>query len=136
MAGMRDTLSNEVHILKVLVLTFLLASTAFGQDSFTRNMAWCARKAEANIRATREQRPEVAKTVESYLYEYSPSHHTCVAVVAYRTNASGHPQVQISAVNMVTMQNMKGYAEIYLQDASDEQGILDAINYLFDEYSK
>ncbi len=37
---------------------------------------------------------------------------------------------------MVTMQNMKGYAEIYLQDASDRQGILDAIDYLFDEYSK
>lgn len=97
-------------------------------------MAWCAKLTEANMKATREKSPEVAKTIESFLYEYSEKNHTCVAVMAYRI--TGKDQVQILARNMVTNQPMKGYDEIYLEPSSNKQGILDAINYLFDEYSK
>lgn len=122
--------------MKTLILALLLSWSALAQDSITRSQDWCAKKAEANIQATRERSPEIAKTILSYLYEYSPRHHTCVAVMEYKTNKDGKPYAQILARNMVTNQPMKGYAEVYLVPMREKQERIDAINRLFDEYSK
>jgi hypothetical protein len=119
--------------MKSLILFLLLISSAVAQDTHTRHMAWCAKLAEANMKATHEKSPEVEKTIESFLYEYSEKSHTCVAVLSYRVKGD---QVQILARNMVTNQPMKGYDEVYLEPLSNKQGIQDAINYLFAEYSK
>jgi hypothetical protein len=102
----------------------------------TRSQEWCAKKAEANMQATRDHSPEIAKTILSYLYEYSPRHHTCVAVMEYKTTKDSKPYVQILARNMVTNQPMKGYAEVYLVPTDEKQERIDTINRLFDEYSK
>jgi uncharacterized protein YpmS len=129
---------RKIGLMKTIVATTLLlvfsASSALSQDSQTAHMAWCAKLAEANMKATRDKSPEVARTIESYLFEYSERHHTCVAVMAYRVQQKD--QVQILARNMVTLQPMKGLTEIFLKPASDKQGIIDAINFLFAEYSK
>lgn len=113
-----------------------ICSSALAQDSITRSQDWCAKKVEANIQATREHSPEIAKTILSYLYEYSPRHHTCVAVMEYKTKLDGKTYAQILARNMVTTQPMKGYAEIYLVPIENRQERIDTINRLFDEYSK
>jgi hypothetical protein len=123
--------------MKALIFLLLLSPFVRAQDSFTRSQAWCAEKAEANMKATREHSPEVAKTILSFLYEYSPRHHTCVAVMEYKTTEKdGKHYVQILARNMVTNQPMKGLAEIYLIPMEEKQERIDAINRLFDEYSK
>jgi hypothetical protein len=122
--------------MKALIFTLLLSSPALEQDAMTRSQDWCAKKAEANIRATREHSPEIAKTIVSYLYEYSPHHHACVAVMEYKTTKDGKPYAQILARNMVTTQPMKGYAEIYLVPMENTQERIDTINRLFDEYGK
>ncbi len=88
------------------------------------------------MKATKERSPEVAKTIISYLYEYSPSHHTCVAVMEYKVQKDGKPYAQILARNMVTSQPMKGLDEIFLEPMSNEQARIDHINFLFDKYSK
>ena len=54
----------------------------------------------------------------------------------YKTNKDGKPYAQILARNMVTNQPMKGYAEVYLVPMREKQERIDAINRLFDEYSK
>jgi hypothetical protein len=81
------------------------------------------------MKATKERSPEVAKTIISYLYEYSPSHHTCVAVMEYKVQKEGKPYAQILARNMVTSQPMKGLDEIFLEPMSNEQARIDHINF-------
>lgn len=122
--------------MKTVVFLLLVCPAVLAQDSFIRNQEWCAKKAEANLKATKEQKPEVAATILSYLYEYSPRHHACVAVMEYKTQKDGKPYAQILARNMVTNQPMKGFAEIYLEPMEEKQERMDAINFLFDEYSK
>lgn len=122
--------------MKTVVFLLLVCPAVLAQVSFIRNQEWCAKKAEANLKATKEQKPEVAATILSYLYEYSPRHHACVAVMEYKTQKDGKPYAQILARNMVTNQPMKGFAEIYLEPMEEKQERMDAINFLFDEYSK
>jgi hypothetical protein len=122
--------------LRVLLFFLLFSGAAIAQDSLTASQDWCAKKSEANMAATKRDRPEIAKTILSYLYEYSPKHHTCVAVMEYTSKKDGKPYAQILARNMVTNQPMKGYAEIYLVPMESKQQRIDAINKLFDEYSK
>jgi hypothetical protein len=90
-----------------VLLFFLLSTSAIAQDSFTKSQEWCAKKSEANMAATKRDRPDIAKTILSYLYEYSRRHHTCVAVMEYSTKKDDTPYVQIFARNMVTNQPMK-----------------------------
>jgi hypothetical protein len=127
---------QQVTPLKIWVVLMLLCPGLFAQDSFVRNQAWCAKKAEANMKATRERLPDVAATILSYLYEYSPHHHACVAIIEYKVQKDGKPYAQILARNMITLQPMKGFAEIYLEPMEDSQARIDAINSLFDEYSR
>ena len=122
--------------MKTLLFCVLLCPALFAQDSFIQNQAWCAKKAEANIKATKENKPEVAATVLTYMYEYSPRHHACVAVIEYKTHKDGKAYAQILATNLVTMQPMKGFAEIFLEPLEDTQARIDDINLLFDEYRK
>ena len=72
----------------------------------------------------------------TYLYEYSPRHHACVAVMEYKVQKDGKPFAQILARNMITSQPMKGLDEIYLLPMDEKQERIDAINFLFGEYSK
>jgi hypothetical protein len=122
--------------MKFILVCLLVCPVLMAQDSVTRSQEWCAKRADANMKATKERTPEVAKTIISYLYEYSPSHHACVAVMEYKTQKDGKPYAQILARNMVTNQPMKGLAEVYREPMEHEQAIIDAINFLFDEYSK
>ena len=122
--------------MKALVFCILFCRAIFAQDSFVQNQAWCAKKAEANLKATKEKAPEIAKTIISYLYEYSPRHHACVAVMEYKVQKDGKPFAQILARNMITSQPMKGLDEIYLLPMDEKQERIDAINFLFGEYSK
>src|ERR1019366_219020 len=100
--------------MKILLFCLLVCQVLLAQDSFTRSQEWCAKRPEANMKATKERTPEIAKTIISYLYEYSPSHHACVAVMEYKTQKDGKPYAQILARNMVTNQPMKGLAEVTL----------------------
>lgn len=96
----------------------------------------CAAIVKANMSATARNKPAVMKTVMGYLFEYSPSRDTCVEVVQYRVQKPGKlHQVQVIAYNAITQQPMEGYKNIFLEDASDTQAILDATNFLFDKYS-
>ena len=122
--------------MKVLLFLLLSGPLAVAQDAMTRNQEWCAKKAEANMSATKRNSPEVAETILTYMYEYSPSHHTCVAIMEYKTKKDGKPYVQICARNMATTQLMKGFDEIYLLPMRNTQERIGAINYLFKEYSK
>ncbi len=122
--------------MRILSVIFFGAVTCFGQDAFIRNQDWCAKKSEANMAATKRDNPEVAATILSYLYEYSPSHHSCVAVMEYKVKQNDGVFAQILARNMVTNQPMKAFAEIYLVPLADKQKRIDAMNTLFEEYSK
>jgi hypothetical protein len=123
-------------LLRIALAVLFVCPVAFAQDPFTRSQDWCAKKAEANIAATREHSPDVAKTIISYLFEYSARRHACVAVMEYKTTKDGKPYAQILARDMVTTQPMRGYADIYLVPMANQQERIDAINKLFDEYSK
>ena len=118
-------------------VTFLAASAAHAQaDDFRAKQQRCAAIVKANMSATARHKPAVMKTVMGFLFEYSPSRDTCVEVVQYRIQKPGKPShVQVLAYNAVTQQPMEGYKNIFLEDASDTQGILDAMNFLFDMYS-
>jgi hypothetical protein len=125
-----------VTIWLLLVCSLLFVPTVLAQDAMTRNQEWCARKAEANMSATKENSPEIAETILTYMYEYSPAHHTCVAIMEYKTKKNGEPYAQILARNLVTSQPMKGFAEIYLIPMKNTEERIKAINYLFAEYGK
>jgi hypothetical protein len=122
--------------MRALLICILFCPLLQAQDSFVKNQEWCAKKAEANMKATRESSPALAATILSYLYEYSPSHHACVAIMEYRTQKNGKPYAQILARNMITLQPMKGLADIFLEPIEERQARIDAINFLFDKYSK
>lgn len=122
--------------MKALLAYILFCPLLLAQDSFVRDQEWCAKKTEANMKITKERSPAVAATILSYLYEYSPSHHACVAIMEYRTQKDGKAYAQILARNMVTLQPMKGLGDIFLEPMEDTQARIDAINFLFDKYSK
>ena len=122
--------------MKIFLICLLLCTSLLAQDSFVRNQEWCAKKAEANLKATKASFPKVAATIITFLYEYSPSHHACVAVMEYKVQEDGKPYAQILARNMVTNQPMRGLAEIFLVPIGEKQERIDAINFLFDKYSK
>lgn len=118
------------------LLLLVVCPALWAQDTVTRNQEWCARKAEANMKETKETKPEIAASILTYMYEYSPRHHACVAVMEYKATKNGKPQAQIMARNMATNQPMKGYDEIYLIPIENKKERRDAINFLFAEYSK
>jgi hypothetical protein len=121
---------------KFLLFFLLFSTAALAQDSFTKSQEWCSKKSETNMAETKRDRPDIAKTILSYLYEDSPKYHTCIAVMEYSTKKDDKPYAQILARNMITNQPMKGYAEIYLVPIENKQERIDAINKVFDEYSK
>jgi hypothetical protein len=88
------------------------------------------------MKATKEKSPDIAATILMYMYEYSPRHHACVAVMEYKATKDGAPFAQIMARNMATNQPMKGYAEIYLVPIENKDERQEAVNFLFEEYSK
>jgi hypothetical protein len=47
--------------LKALIFTLLLSVSALAQDAVTHSQDWCAKKAEANMQATGDHSPEIAK---------------------------------------------------------------------------
>lgn len=118
------------------LLLLLFCPALWAQDAVTRNQEWCAKKAEANMKATKEKSPEIAATILTYMYEYSARHHACVAVMEYKATKDGKPHAQIMARNMATNQPMKGYDEIYLMPIKNKDERQKAINFLFEEYSK
>lgn len=127
---------TNLHRAAVAVL-FLAASTVHAQATdFMLKQQRCAAIVEANMSTTARDKPAVMKTVMGYLFEYSPSHDTCVEVIQYSVRKPGKShQVQVIAYNAVTQQPMKGYKKVFLEDASDTQAILDATYFLFDKYS-
>jgi hypothetical protein len=122
--------------MKAFVFFLIACTTGSAQDRVIRNQEWCAKKAEANLRATKQDNPKVAETIKTFMYEYSVSHHACVAVIQYRTQKDGKPYDQVLARNLATNQTMKGYDEIYLIPSENEKEIQDAITFLFREYGK
>ena len=70
------------------------------------------------------------------MFEWSRSRKACVMVVQYRVQQKGKSsEVQVVAVNAVTMQPMEGYKNIFLLPADHTQKIMDATNFLFERYS-
>jgi hypothetical protein len=122
--------------MKTFMMWLFFCPSLLAQDAFVRNQEWCAKKAEANLAATKGHSPEVAATILSFMYEFSPSRHACVAIMEYRAQKDGKAYAQILARNMVTLQPMRGFAEIFLVPVEDRQARIDAINFLFDKYSK
>ncbi len=122
--------------MKWLVLLLIICPALMAQDAVIRNQEWCARKAEANLKATKEQSPDIAATILSFQYEYSQKHHACVAIMEYKTTKDGQVLAQVLARNMATNQAMKGYAEVYLVSINDRAEREKAVNFLFEEYSK
>ena len=96
----------------------------------------CSHIVKNNMKKTRTDRPDVYATVRDYMFEWSRSRKACVMVVQYRVQQKGKsPEVQIVAVNAVTMQPMEGYKNIFLLPADHTQKIMDATNFLFERYS-
>jgi hypothetical protein len=118
------------------LLLLIICPALWAQDAVSRHQEWCAKKAEANMKATKEKSPDIAATILMYMYEYSPRHHACVAVMEYKATKDGAPFAQIMARNMATNQPMKGYAEIYLVPIENKDERQEAVNFLFEEYSK
>jgi hypothetical protein len=98
----------------------------------------CADQVKKDIEKTRDHSPSVYATIRTYMFAYSKTRDTCVIVIQYRVQDKQNnlPEVQVLAMNAVTMQPMAGYREIYLIPASDEKQIMDATNFLFEKYSR
>jgi hypothetical protein len=99
-------------VLRIASLMFFVSLPAMGQDSVTRSQQWCAKLAQNSLEKTKTERPEVAKTILSYLYEYYARKHTCVGIMEYRSEKDGRPYAQVIAINLVTTKPMKGYDEV------------------------
>jgi hypothetical protein len=96
----------------------------------------CANQVKKDIATSREQEPAVYATIKSYMFEYSKSHDACVIVMQYNVQQKGKsPEVQVLALNAVTMQPMAGHKDVYLIPASDAKQIEDAADSLFEKYS-
>lgn len=136
-AAVAHKLNHSAPIsVSIVMFLALYCLPVLPQDSLLLNQAWCAKKAEVNMQATKRESPEIAATILTFLYEYSPHHHACVAVMEYKTQKDGRPYAQILARNLVTLQPMKGLGEIYLLPMENKQDRIDTINFLFDKYSK
>lgn len=98
--------------------------------------AMCARIVSKDIERTRTERPKVYATIQHYTFEWSPKHRSCVIVIQYRTHdAEKPPEVQVLALNAITMQPMEGATNIFLIPASQKKEIDDATNFLFERFS-
>ena len=96
----------------------------------------CGNQVVKTIATTRERKPAVFATIKSYMFEYSKSRDTCVVIMQYRVQQKGKPpEVQILALNAVTLQPMAGHRDVYLIPASDLKQIEDAADTLFEKYS-
>ena len=96
----------------------------------------CANIVKNNIEVTKVEKPEVFATVKGYMFEWSRSHRACVMIMQYRVHDKGkEPEIQVLAVNAVTMQNMEGYDNIFLVPANDNKQLMKAVNFLFKRYS-
>jgi hypothetical protein len=102
----------------------------------TAQQATCTRIVAKDIERTKTEKPEVFSTIQHYTFEWSPKHHSCVMVIEYRVHESGKsPEVQVLAVNAVTMQPMEGTKNVFLIPASETKEVENAANFLFDRYS-
>jgi hypothetical protein len=116
--------------MKWLALLLIVYPALMAQDAVIRNQEWCARKAQANLKATKEQSPDIAATILSFQYEYSQKHHACVAIMEYKAIKDGHAFAQVLARNVATNQTMKGYAEVYLVPINNQDERQRAVNFL------
>lgn len=96
----------------------------------------CSELVKKDIAKTKEQKPAVYSTIRDYTFEWSRSRQSCVMIIQYNVHQPGKPtQVQISAVNAVTVQPMEGYKNIFLIPATNEEEIENAVNFLVERYS-
>lgn len=121
-------------MLRRALLALALAFTCQAQMQKQRE---CGNQVVKAIAITRERKPAVFATIKSYMFEYSKSHDACVIVMQYRVQQKGKsPEVQVLALNAVTMQPMAGHKDVYLIPASDSKQIEDAADTLFEKYSR
>ena len=120
----------------LLVLCFLILLTPrliHAQIAEQRN---CSEIVKSNMAKTKELKPDVYATIKDYTFEWSRSRQSCVMIIQYRVHQTGKPpEVQVLAVNGVTMQPMEGYKNVYLIPASNLSEITDAVNFLVERYA-
>ena len=120
--------------MKVVLAALLFATSACAQ---MQKQQQCTALVKSNIEKTRTTEPNIFATIKTYMFEYSKNHDSCVMIMQYHVNEKGKPQqVQVIAINAVTMQPMEGYKNIFLIPESDKEQIMKATNFLFDRYSR
>jgi hypothetical protein len=86
---------------------------------------------------TKDLKPDVYVTIKDYTFEWSRSRQSCVMILQYKVHQTAKPpEVQVLAVNAVTMQPMEGYKNVFLIPANNLSEIMDAVNFLAERYSR
>lgn len=119
----------------VVILLGILGSPPLAPAQMLEQSS-CSRLVAKNIARTKQERPKVFSTIVHYTFEWSPKHQSCVMVIQYRVREPGKPtEIQVIAVNAVTMQPMEGTKNVFLIPATDTKEIEDATDFLFEKYS-
>lgn len=117
-------------------LAVLLVFSASALSGQMRQQEQCSQVVKRNIERTKLEKPDVFATVAYYTFEWSRRHQSCVMVIQYRVRETGKPsEVQILAINAVTMQPMEGTKNIFLLPATEKKGIEDSTNFLIERWS-
>jgi hypothetical protein len=129
-----DRKSRPNLLLALCAILLLTPALLVAQITEQRN---CTELVKNNMAKTKELKPDVYATIKDYTFEWSRSRQSCVMVIQYKVHETGKPsEVQVVAVNAVTMQPMEGYKNVFLILASKLSEIMDAVNFLVERYSR
>jgi hypothetical protein len=128
-----DRKSLRNFLLGLCSLLWLTPASAYAQIAEQRD---CSEIVKNNMAKTKEMKPEVYATIKDYTFEWSKNRQSCVMIMQYKVHQTGKPpEVQVIAVNAVTVQPMEGYKNVFLIPASNLNEIMDAVNFLVEKYS-
>jgi hypothetical protein len=130
-----STIRKSRRIRLVLSSLLLLAPAALHAQMAEQEN--CSELVKKNMTKTKELKPDVYATIKDYTFEWSKSRQSCVMIIQYKVHQSGKPpQVQVTAINAVTVQPMEGYKNIFLIPAANLDEIMNAVNFLVERYSR
>lgn len=121
----------------LLVSSSLLLLTPAAVHAQIAEQENCSELVKKDMAKTKELKPDVYATIKDSTFEWSKSRQACVMIMQYKVHQSGKPpQVQVIAINAVTVQPMEGYKNIFLIPAGNLDEIMDAVNFLVERYSR